>query len=183
MSTLRAIVQFCVYYRRWLSVALVLAIAYGIMDSQRPGQEVLVATETIAEGQPLHDLKVMRAAEFPDNVAPIAIDAVEGFVAKFPMTAGTIITQDNIAQVHPTDTVIVSLPIEPIAVNSISNGSTIHVWALFEDHSSLVSVTARLLSVSRSSMSTIATLEIPAADEYEVMQANGLRIAGVAAAT
>ncbi|MEY4323187.1 MAG: hypothetical protein RL410_968 [Actinomycetota bacterium] len=183
MNIARTLLQFLVYYRRWVSVALVLVIVYALVDGQRPGQSVLVVTQSIAEGQPLHDVDVIRAADFPDDITPLDVQDLSGLVAKFPLTPGTIITHDNIARHHQTDTVIVSLPIESIAPHAIINGSHIHVWALFEDHSSLVSTESRLISVLHSSMTTIATIEIPAADEYEVMQANGLRIAGAGSVT
>ncbi len=179
MAFARTLLQFLVYYRRWVSVALVLVIVYALVDLQRPGHEVLVATQAIAEGQPLRHLATIRAAEFPDNVVPLEVNNASRLVAKITLPAGTILTRANTAQRRNTDSVIVSLPIESIASDAIANGSRIHVWALFEDHSSMVSSNARLVSISRSAMTTIATIEIPADDEYQVMQASGLRIAGV----
>ena len=168
-----------VYNRRWLSVALVMVIAYGVFNSLQPGTEVLMVTEDVVEGQPITNFVRVRAAELPEGFIPAEDFELAEMVTQFPLSVGTIVSRDVLAQRHESDYVTVSLPIEAIASDAIKPGSRIHVWALEENHATLVSEAARLIRISAQSMSTVATLQIPRIDEYAVMQATAFRLTGV----
>lgn len=173
------LVRIVVYNRRWLSLALVILIAYGVFNSLQPGTEVLMVTENVVAGQPITHVVKVRAAELPHGFIPANDFELAEMVSRVPLSVGTIVSRDILVNEHESNYVTVSLPIEAIAIDALTPGSRIHVWSLEENHASLVSDQAHLIAISAQSISTVATFQIPRADEYAVMQATAIRLTGV----
>ena len=173
------LVRIAVYNRRWITFAVVLIVAYGLFNSLRPGTEVLMTTSNVAAGQSLKNFVAVRAAELPEGFVPLSATDIQKLVTRFPLSSGTILSRDVMSAHRESAFVTISISVEPLALEAIPAGSHVHVWALEENHSGLVSENAQLVTLTASSMSTIATLRIPPEDEYAVMQASAIRITGV----
>ena len=170
------ILRIAIYYRRWLTVALVLIVIYNLALMIRPGSEVLMANAHIAAGQKIHDVVAIRADELPEGYEPVDLATLAQFVAKENIAPGTILTSSLLTNSLDSESVIASLAIDNIDSESIPVGSRVHVWALGDDGARLVSLNAQLLKVIQTSMSTMATLQIPREDEFNVLQAAAIRV-------
>jgi len=173
----RTLLLLIVRYRALLIALLVFISAFALLGTSHRGQPVLIANHDIAAGASLGpgDFTV---AYLDAAIKTAALDSLgQASASAVFIRAGALLTPDLLASNNiDVDRIVVSMPLESSEVTLPRVGTHVHVWALGDEFTALVSSDGVVVGGVDGN---IATLSIPLSDERAVMQAAAVRLSQV----
>lgn len=176
----RSLIHILLMYRRWLTAAVLALLVWSLLNGSHKGQQIWLYREPLAAGTTIRAADLIPAwldsgqttGYLTDPAEIVGQTLVSSAVANSPVMAG---------QLSPTppagDRVVANLPLEAGDIGVYPVGSKLHVWALGDGPTTLITDAGLLIGSSQSALATPrVTVSLPTSAEAAAMQATAVRL-------
>lgn len=174
---LRQINIFLLRYRKILIALLVSFLVWNLTQNAPPGKTVLIAREFIPANAKLSQnqfLQIQISGLDTENFLTEFVQ-VEAKYAKRQIPIGSLISKNSI-KTKPDLSTRIDVFVSLENTDQIAPGTPLHLWAISDQFKKLVSTDAIVRSATYDNFKTHLKVSIPLLDEYEVMQANEIKV-------
>ena len=170
-------------FRRHLAVLVVTLLAWSVVNGVHKGEQIVVTTGPIVAGQ------IVTAGQL--ELAWLDGPAVDGYAREPDQIVGKallrsisaaspVLLSDLLLDNDQPERVVVDLPLDAGVGADYPSGTTVHVWAVGDEGSWLLSEDGVVVGVLGGSLgNSRVVLSLPEADESAAMSALAVRLAVV----
>jgi hypothetical protein len=178
-NKLRSIFREVLFYRSWITAALIGMTIWLLLTNSHKGTEILIANRPLNPGEKIEASDFSRGwIEAPDDsVFARELNDSQSMNVVAAIPAGTPLLKQQLGKAIDIDRVVVNLPLETGDSANYPAGAQAHVWGIQEGFVQLISAEAIILGTSAANLGNPrVALSIPATAEAQAIQANSVRI-------